>query len=223
MTTMTKVAFVAVFAVFALGGQSTRAAIFDPADGWEEFAHFDGTVRIPASTYVNGLGSYGDANYSRSASTYDHLPGSFTIAVVMGDFVDYFRPVLLSSTLQTVLTSRTSHLWSADLAGPFVQPIYFASGSHLGGSAANWPDDGRRYLSFWGTNENVLGGCCTVAEGGSTGWGRAFTMYVQTPVPEPSTWLMLGSGLLAVAARAGRSRRRYVPNQPDAAERTGPR
>ena len=85
------------------------------------------------------------------------IPSTATyIKLVLGDVVDYYRPIA-GKTFCEMLQSNKLHQWSPDGLN-WVTPAY-TSLPHLGGSAIDWPADGRKYLSFWGSNIQK-GGCC---------------------------------------------------------------
>eukprot|EP00419_Tripos_fusus_P004579 CAMPEP_0172671038 /NCGR_PEP_ID=MMETSP1074-20121228/10661_1 /TAXON_ID=2916 /ORGANISM="Ceratium fusus, Strain PA161109" /LENGTH=233 /DNA_ID=CAMNT_0013488023 /DNA_START=38 /DNA_END=739 /DNA_ORIENTATION=+ len=99
--------------------------------------------------------------------------GTIMLKLTMGDFVDYFKPTGRHS-LCDMLTSHNKHQWSSD-GITWVQPDY--STGHLGGSAKNWPKDGREYLSIWGSTipENH-GWCCSNKRDGPTSFHQIGTM-----------------------------------------------
>lgn len=184
----------------ALLAGSAMAVPFDLAEGWREIAHFDGAVPVSQATYVNGLGSFGDSNFAELASSYDYLGADFTVGIVMGDFTDFFRPISDSLLLADMLSSQSNHLWSDSFDGPYVQPVYFSS--HLGGSAAGWPADGRLFLTFWGSDGQLGGGVQSVL-GGPVQWGQPLTMYAM--VPESTTIVLANLGLMMLGV-GGRQR-----------------
>lgn len=174
--------------------------------GLIRIAENDGSVNFNASTYASGYGSFGDVNFIASnLASYDTLGSNVTIKVSMGAVVDYFKPAFGYSLLQ-MLTSYDHHTWSASETGTFVTPLYF--NSHLGGSSSQWPrdnvlNDGRQFLTFWGSNNsNLTGGCCDLDYiSGQDNWGQAFTIDVITAVPEPSTLAIFALGIMALALR----------------------
>ena len=93
----------------------------------------------------------------------------------MGNVIDYFKPVA-GITYCEMLQSNTLHQWSSD-GKNWVIPTFY--GHHLGGSAKNYPTDGRGYLSFWG-GHGARGGCCYYSYNGKSGWNRAFRIYYAT-------------------------------------------
>jgi len=167
-------------------------------------AQFDGTLHISESTYINGLGALGDSNFAEAASNYDLYGDDVIIKVTMGDYIDYFKPTS-GNTLEDMLASHDKHLWSSAVNGVFIAPAYVSGspGTLLGGSALNYPSDGRSYLTFWGAGSSYPavygGGLHASSATSSPNWGRSFTMEV---VPEPATVGMLAlSGLLITAYR----------------------
>ena len=96
----------------------------------------------------------------------------------MGDVVDYYKPIDGKNFCE-MLQSNKLHQWSSDGLN-WVTPTYYTEfhDYHLGGSGVNYPTDGRKYLSFWGSNTK-LGGCCITEYnkyGGRT-WNLAFRLY----------------------------------------------
>jgi hypothetical protein len=173
--------------------------------GLIRIAENDGSVIFNSSTYLNGYGSFGDANFIASnLASYDALGTNVTIKVSMGAVVDYFKPAS-GYTLLQMLTSYNHHTWSASETGIFVTPSYYSR--HLGGSLNFWPrdtalNDGRQYLSFWGSNNSLPGGCCDLDyNSGQDSWGQAFTIDVITAVPEPSTLAIFALGIMGLASR----------------------
>jgi hypothetical protein len=173
--------------------------------GLIRIAENDGSVNFNSSTYANGYGSFGDANFITSnLASYDALGTNVTIKVSMGAVVDYFKPAF-GYTLLQMLTSNIHHTWSASETGTFVTPLYFSS--HLGGSSSQWPlnnafNDDRQYLTFWGSNSSLTGGCCDLNyNSGQTSWGQAFTIDAITAVPEPSTLAIFALGIMGLASR----------------------
>merc|ERR1711933_145845 len=109
------------------------------------------------------------------------MPGNTEmIRIDMGNVTDYYKPKV-DVTWCSMLTSRNLFEWSSDGNG-WETPSY-SDFDAFGGSEQFWPsdneaypDDQRRFLSFWGSS-NQAGGCCTTdyssAQGG---WGQSFTM-----------------------------------------------
>ena len=81
-----------------------------------------------------------------------------------GDNDDYYKPVE-GKTFCSMLQSISEHLWTNDpTKNDFLAPAY-DPGNHFGGSLSMWPErnvdgDSRTYLGFWGTENNLKGGCC---------------------------------------------------------------
>ena len=96
----------------------------------------------------------------------------------MGNVIDYFKPVP-GITYCEMLQSRTLHQWSSD-GKNWKIPIP-NGGSTGGGSAPNYPTDGRRYLSFWGGN-GANGGCCHYTYNDGAAWNKAFRIYYATGI-----------------------------------------
>ena len=88
--------------------------------------------------------------------------------LVMGHVVDYFRPVQ-GYNYCAMLLSYYRHQWSPNGINWSI-PRYY--GNHLGGSARGFPNDGRQYLSFWGSKDDT-GGCCS--DRGA--WKQSFRLY----------------------------------------------
>ena len=87
----------------------------------------------------------------------------------MGSVVDYFKPIT-GKTFCEMLQGYKLHQWSSN--GLIWQiPNYYTG--HLGGSAYNYPTDGRSHLSFWGGHGNK-GGCCHSSYSDGGAWKRAF-------------------------------------------------
>ena len=93
----------------------------------------------------------------------------------MGNVVDYYRPIAGKSFCEMLLSNKL-HQWSSDGLN-WVTPAYISL-DHLGGSAIDWPSDGRKYLSFWGSNIEK-GGCCITEYNKYDGrsWMLAFSLY----------------------------------------------
>jgi len=102
------------------------------------------------------------------------------LKLVMGTVVDYFRPVV-GKTFCDMLNSNNLHEWSNDGLN-WVNPVLY--NHHLGGSAHNYPFDGRQWLSFWGGNGNQ-GGCCHYSYQDSPSWGRSFDLFYPGEVLPP--------------------------------------
>jgi hypothetical protein len=103
------------------------------------------------------------------------------VVVHMGDVVDYYRPTATSDWC-SMLLSQDRFEWSAD--GIRWEIPSYSEFSAFGGSAAFWPsenqaypDDQRKFLSFWGGSTQT-GGCCkTDYDSSEDSWGQPFTMY----------------------------------------------
>lgn len=132
----------------------------------------------------------------------DALQRDVAIKVVMGDYTDYFRPIVSEYSLggQVVslcdmLQASNQHQWSAN-GFSYATPRYVRNwnwagqtGMNYGGSANQdpfaWPE--RPYLSFWGSanpRSDVRGGCCKSSMGASSSqgsWGHTFDIYVSFP------------------------------------------
>ena len=87
------------------------------------------------------------------------------IVVTMGSIRDFFRPTN-GVTFCEMLLSNTKHEWSKDGLS-WTKPTSY--NYNFGGSAGSWPrgkghaGDERTYLSFWGTNFALTGGCCSTS------------------------------------------------------------
>lgn len=106
------------------------------------------------------------------------------VKVVMGDFVDYFRPVA-TKTYCDMLTSSDAHEWSND-RNVWVTPTS-SDAQFLGGSQAKLNSaDSRAKVSFWGSTGAQNGGCCFRTAGAAEAWGQAFIMsYCEVPTLPP--------------------------------------
>jgi hypothetical protein len=93
------------------------------------------------------------------------------VKIVMGNVIDYFKPDD-GFNFCDMLTSSTKHLWSSEGMN-WIKPSYL---DYYGGSAYEYPSDGRKHLSFWGIDGDE-GGCCTLDYSDTSAWGRAFDMY----------------------------------------------
>ena len=97
----------------------------------------------------------------------------------MGTNVDYYKPKP-GYTLCSALKSTNGFLWSATEHGTYVAPSTYSA--HSGGSATDWPSDGRRYLPFWsvsgGTISAGTNGCCHYTKSDVADWGRRFKIYI---------------------------------------------
>jgi len=172
-------------------GTSAHAASFDWAQGWREVAHFDGSVPVTAPAYVSGLNAFASPNYARPLGAFDYADSAVTVAVTMGGYTDYFRPVAGVHRIRDMMVANNKHRWSSAPGGPFVATTYFTSG--LGGSGFGFPSDGRLYLSFWGGGP--VGGCCQLAPGDPGAWGRPFKVYLQVPMESLSV-AVAGDGIV---------------------------
>ena len=84
-----------------------------------------------------------------------------------------------------MLQSDSKHQWWNTATSSWVTPGYYSvhtPGLLLGGSSQFYPSgnvdgDTRHYLSFWGSNNGLLGACCSsgIDEQG-TGWSLSFTV-----------------------------------------------
>jgi hypothetical protein len=114
----------------------------------------------------------------------------------MGATRDFFKPVQ-DETWCTMLVSHKKHQWShngLDWRTPGIDNFNNNGGSDNGWPTANVDGDSRRYLSFWGVNNDALtGGCCSyVYTREYNGWGKAFTVQYGVPLqsmhpPPPNT------------------------------------
>jgi hypothetical protein len=148
--------------------------------GWTQLARSNGTNNITGSTYTNGAGSFGDANYTIQCAKLAALElTAVTVRVNMGSVRDFFRPRANADICQMLSESPgTHHLWSDSPDGGFLQPEYYST--HLGGSKSGWPPkDNRAYVSFWGGHDGQEGGCCYLSLQDNGAWGRAFDIYVR--------------------------------------------
>ena len=94
----------------------------------------------------------------------------------MGNVIDYFKPDD-GFNFCDMLTSGDKHLWSSEGMN-WVKPSHGSVTYNYGGSAGNWPSDGRQYLSFWGDDDmGQKGGCCHLDYSDTAAWDRAFDMY----------------------------------------------
>eukprot|EP00929_Paragymnodinium_shiwhaense_P070106 TRINITY_DN35483_c0_g1_i1.p1 TRINITY_DN35483_c0_g1~~TRINITY_DN35483_c0_g1_i1.p1 ORF type:complete len:375 (+),score=61.53 TRINITY_DN35483_c0_g1_i1:95-1219(+) len=97
------------------------------------------------------------------------------ILVQMGNVQDYYKPIPESNWCE-MLQSNNKHLWSAD-GSTWQTPTYSGEGKYLGGSASGWPaskseSDSREFLSFWGGDGGLTGGCCAdVSADTASAWG----------------------------------------------------
>ena len=92
----------------------------------------------------------------------------------MGAVTDYFRPVQ-GKTYCEMLDSFKLHQWSVDGLN-WITPNYYTR--HKGGSARNYPNDGRQFLSFWGDRQGGFrGGCCATSYTRASNWGKAFKLF----------------------------------------------
>jgi hypothetical protein len=164
----------------------------------------DGSVKFSATEYINGYGSFGDANFIDNNYIDSLIPfgDDVIIKVTMGVYTDYFKPID-GINIQEMLTSNNKHTWAPNLVTSFIAPSYF-SNQHLGGSAVGWPNntvigDTRPYLSFWGSTTHS-GGCCSATSGDRT-WGLAFKVETVNSVPEPSTLAIFALGMIGLASR----------------------
>jgi len=95
--------------------------------------------------------------------------------------VDYFKPTEGYSFCE-MLTSVNKHQWSATGQGDSWTTPTYISGTYLGGSNSYWPrrsgreGDDRRYLNFWGNENNQGGYCAPSYTSSSVAWNNPFTM-----------------------------------------------
>lgn len=116
------------------------------------------------------------ANSAFWSSKCHSLPASAThIKLTMGSVVDYFQPKDGSSVCD-MLRNNDKHLWSRD-GQAWEEPSKNISKNirHLGGSSEGHPNDGRKYVSFWGSSIR-RGGCCHTSYSDLTGWNTPFTV-----------------------------------------------
>jgi len=121
------------------------------------------------------------------------------------------RSLLISSTFRRELKAKHVLFSYNDIrldnSGNWVVPGYFPN--HLGGSVADWPPDGRKYLSFWGDSGGIaslfytcsllvvvgdvdLGGCCYEEYAGARAWNLAFrAIYVNAEILQPAVDTMV--------------------------------
>lgn len=120
--------------------------------------------------FYRGVGASDDPKYDTDCNL---IPSNaLYIKIVMGSVVDYFKPIE-RKTYCEMLQSHNLHQWSSN-GKDWVIPLYHSSGR--GGSTANYPSDGRKFLSFWGGNGN-RGGCCHNSYSDSSAWNKAFNIF----------------------------------------------
>ena len=90
----------------------------------------------------------------------------------MGSVIDYFKPIN-GKTYCEMLQANNLHQWSSD-GKSWVIPKYHPN--NLGGSLPNYPQDGRKYLSFWG-GYGSNGGCCHYSYNDKAQWHKAFKLF----------------------------------------------
>ena len=109
------------------------------------------------------------------AETCQGVPADATMVLIkMGSVVDYYRPNQGVSFCEMFTSEAVNHQFSRD-GSQWVTPSDY--GGHFGGSNANDvpadPDDGRTYLTFWGSSGSP-GGCCHSSYSDGAAWGQAF-------------------------------------------------
>ena len=138
---------------------------------------------------VAGTTKAGDAFWTEQCKS---IPTSTTFLVVtMGTVREFFKPIE-GSTYCAMLQSNKKHQWSGD-GVVWTTPNFYSINDHNGGSVANWPrdkgrdGDARKFLSFWGIDGSMTGGCCSSSNteyqtypalpgnGAHIWWGQACT------------------------------------------------
>ena len=116
----------------------------------------------------------------------DALYLKLVMGTVVDNYTDYYKPVC-GHTYQEMLYSHNKHQWSPDGINwmtPTYLQSYYLGANYYGGSARNFPNDGRQYLSFW-INAGGLytGGCCGSGTNLTTFvWGQPYELYYATGI-----------------------------------------
>ena len=115
----------------------------------------------------------------------DAIHLKLVMGTVVDNYTDYYKPVCGHTYLE-MLRSHKLHQWSPDGIN-WTTPSFFQFYGGIpfyGGSARNFPNDGRLYLSFWGTSgANRKGGCCGSETNSTTFvWGQPYELYYATGI-----------------------------------------
>ena len=104
---------------------------------------------------------------------------------------DFIRPIDSDTSYCEMLQARNKHQWSSD-GLTWVTPDFSTPTPRNGGSVADWPrdkgraGDERKYLSFWGDDGNLVGGCCSTSTATyTTGWAQS-CKYKDTKLRTPA-------------------------------------
>ena len=118
--------------------------------------------------------------YNRGCGKLGVIDSSTVMKIKMGKVRDYYRPLAETSVCEFLITPN-SFEWTSDLCKAWTESTFSNKG--LGGSSKNWPKeylvgDKRTRLSYWGSSQPNMGGCCCTDYTCSyPAWNMPFKMY----------------------------------------------
>ncbi|WEF35655.1 NF038129 family PEP-CTERM protein [Pseudoduganella chitinolytica] len=180
---------------------SIRTDGFAASSGWLDLQfNGPGVGLAPAATVT--LTDFVGFEPGAEVITEGQVGGSPAAGYTIGNG-DFLNSLFHAVNYGSVLSFKVTFAGDADLSGDIGQSIFSVSAyaadqaTLLGGSSAL---DGSLGTIAW-TPATVVGGA------GSTSFALNADAIAISPVPEPSSWLMMGIGAMLVAGAARRSRR----------------
>ena len=151
---------------------------------WIHWAHVsDTSVALTDIMNTTGYVAFGGAMQDWKLSC-NVASSTGVMMMVMGDFVDYFRPTAGSDFCQMV-QGDDFHEWSYDgITFHSLDGQWHSGDVHFGGAtryapAALGDTSGRQYVPFWGKRSAIApAGCCELTATDTPGWGKPFDLYV---------------------------------------------